>query len=62
MGGTATPALDGEVAVRVARVNVTTSAGEKPYRITLKNYNLVNPEGPVKMRSRWIVTNVEEDS
>ena len=60
MGGTATPAMDGDVAVRVARVNVTTSAGEKPYRITLKNYKLVNPESQAKMRSRWIVTSVEE--
>jgi hypothetical protein len=60
MGGTASPGMAGEVAVKQALVNIVTSAGEKPYRITLKNYQLINPEGQVKMRSRWIVTSVEE--
>lgn len=62
MGGTATPGMGGDVAVKEALVKVATSAGEKPYLITLKNYQLVSPEGQVKMRSRWIVTNVKEGS
>jgi hypothetical protein len=62
MGGTATPAMGGEVLVKEARVKVVTSSGEKPYFMTLKNYQLLNPEGQVKMRSRWIVTEVKEDS
>jgi hypothetical protein len=60
MGGTASPAMGGDVAVKEARVKVVTSGGEKPYLITLKNYQLVNPEGEMKMRSRWIVTDVKE--
>ena len=60
MGSTVTNDLDGEVITKEAQVNVTTPAGEKSYRITLKYYNLVNQQNQAKIRSRWIVTDVRE--
>ncbi len=60
MGATVTDDLDGEVITKEARVNVTTSAGEKSYLITLKNYNLVNQQNQANIRSRWIVADVQE--
>ncbi len=60
MGGMVTTELDGEVLTKQAEVVVTTPGGEKSYRITLKNYNLTNQQSPSPIRSRWIVTGVEE--
>jgi hypothetical protein len=60
MGATVTSDLDGDVMTKEARVKVTTSAGEKVYLITLKNYNLVNQQNQANLRSRWIVSSVEE--
>jgi hypothetical protein len=59
MGATVTDDLDGEVVTKEARVNVTTSAGEKSYLITLKNYKLVNQQHQANIRSRWIVADVQ---
>jgi hypothetical protein len=57
MGATVTGELDGDVAVKEARVNVN----GKPYRITLKNYNLADKQGN-KARSRWVITDVQAGS
>jgi hypothetical protein len=59
MGASVTDDLDGDVMTKEARVKVTTSAGEKTFLITLKNYNLVNQQNH-NIRSRWIVAGVEE--
>jgi hypothetical protein len=59
MGTAVTNDLDGEVATKEALVEVTTPSGEKTYRITLKNYDLVNQKTQAKIRSRWIVTEVQ---
>jgi len=55
LGATVTDQLDGEVAIKEALVNVN---GE-PYRLTLKNYHLVEKQSQSKMRSRWIITEVQ---
>jgi hypothetical protein len=61
MGATVTDELDGDVMTKEAHVNVTTSAGDKSYLITLKNYNLVNQQNQANLRSRWIVAGVKEN-
>jgi hypothetical protein len=54
MGATVTDELDGEVAIKEAKVNVN----GKPYRITLKNYNLTDKQSN-SARSRWIIADVQ---
>jgi cellobiose-specific phosphotransferase system component IIB len=60
MGATVTDDLDGEVVTKEAVVNVMTSSGQKTYRIKLRNYNLVNQQNMANLRSRWIISDVEE--
>lgn len=60
MGGMVTTELDGEVLTKEAEVDVTTPGGQKSYRLTLKNYNLTNQQSQSPIRSRWIITGVEE--
>ncbi len=54
MGATVTDQLDGDVAVKEAQVNVN----GKPYRITLKNYNLTDKQSN-NARSRWVITDIQ---
>ncbi len=55
MGATVTDQLDGDVAIKEALVNVN----GKPYRITLKNYNLVDKQSQSNARSRWVITDIQ---
>jgi hypothetical protein len=58
MGGTVTEALEGEVLVREALVNVD----ETPYKFKIRKYDLVDKTTKNKPRSRWIVTDIQKHS
>ena len=51
--------LTGETLRKVARVRVTTAAGDEHYTITLMQYELKNQFGAL-VRARWIITEVAE--
>ncbi len=60
MGSVVTDGLDGDVTTKQAQVVVTTATGKEAYRLTLKNYNLVNQQTQANVRSRWIITEVQK--
>ena len=60
MGAAVNENLDGDVATNEVLVNVDTGTGEKRYRFTLKNYSLFNTKNQIQQRSRWTITDIQE--
>ena len=58
MGGSVTETFEGEVLIREALVNVD----DKPYKFTIRKYNLVDKTTNNQPRSRWIVTDIRKQS
>jgi hypothetical protein len=56
MGASVTGDFDGEVDVMEYSVRVN----DKPYKFTLSKYNLVNKVNQMKPRSRWVITDIQE--
>jgi hypothetical protein len=51
--------LEGDVAVKKAKVNINSASGSKTYTLTLRKYNMVDSDTGLRPRPGWIVTDIE---
>jgi hypothetical protein len=62
MSSTEIEKFAGEVLTKDVLLTIETGSGEKPYLFTLRKYNLTNQDSGFTPPSRWIITNIEEQS